>query len=134
MKFLHGVALAGLLQVACEQATVEGAPPADSVSVHKSRWQDFITALDRSLDRIVPEVRDGRLVKIRYFHGLPEATRIGLVSGDRIVAVNGRSVDGVTTSANHFLHSEMQRSLDKCQVSFAIESGELVRTVGAHCE
>jgi hypothetical protein len=54
----------------------------------RSDWEDFIAGLDRSMDRIVPEVSDGQLVGIRYFYvGVPQAARLGLTSGDRFVAV-----------------------------------------------
>ena len=134
-----GFSLAGaVVLLACQVApgsNVEGAER-NSIAVPAQDWVGFISELDRSLDRIVPEVNAERLVAIRYFYvRVSPAERIGILSGDRFVAVNGVKVDAPrSTNAKLFLHDEMKHSVASCELSFTIESAGSMRTVGAHCE
>jgi len=97
---------ASVMHLACQEATPArtdtGGP--GSVAMPRSDWQDFIAGLDRSMDRIVPEVSDGQLVGIRYFYvGVPQAARLGLTSGDRFVAVNDTKVQRPQASRRRLL-------------------------------
>jgi hypothetical protein len=133
------ISLAGaVVLLACQAArgsSAEGAQRS-SVEVPAADWDRFISELDASLDRIVPEVNADRLTAIRYFYvRVAPAERIGIVSGDRFVAVNGVKVDRPRTAdAKLFLHDEMKRSVGSCELSFTIASASTTRTVGAHCD
>jgi hypothetical protein len=139
MKVLIGIVLAGAVVSSASQAA-SGSSVAggrgDSIAVPGPDWASFISTLDQSLGRIIPEVNGAHhLVAIRYFYvRVPPAERMGIVSGDRFVAVNGVKVEGTALSANRFLHGEMKRSAASCTLSSTIESAGSTHTVGAHCD
>lgn len=147
MQRISGAAIAAvLLGSACQHpADSSDAASTARISIPRADWPGFVQRLDLSLRRIVPEVRDPEgLVAVRYFCTAEATTRrcepnspsarLGLLSGDRLTAVNGRRVSGSAANVDSFLHDEMQRSADDCSVSFGIESPDGMRSVGAYCE
>jgi hypothetical protein len=144
MRALHTVASTGLLLVACQQAphALESEPPPPIV-IPNSDWERFISELDRSFERSVPEARGDGLVAIKYFcTGHREtkkcverspAGQLGLLSGDRLVAANGTRVGGPAASAKSFLHEQMLRSAKTCSLSLELESQDRTRKVSARC-
>lgn len=138
--FFSLVLACAMLQGCYEQASNQTPSVAlsGSVDVPRSEWKRFVAALEREL-RIVPDVRGGQLVAIRVFCMRLRDTkrcaqtssmgRLGLESGDRIVAVNGTRVSKTSEDADTFLRQQFQRSQQSGMVSFAIESDGKERTV-----
>jgi len=114
MKVLIGIVLASAVVSSASQAA-PGSNVEDgrgnSIAVPGPEWASFISTMEQSLGRIVPDVRGpNHLVAIRYFYvRVPPAERMGIVSGDRFVAVNGVKIEGTALSAKRFLHGEMKR-------------------------
>jgi C-terminal processing protease CtpA/Prc len=135
------------MPVACQQVSDTTTEPASvgAIAIPGSEWERFVGELDRSFERIVPEVRDkDRLVAIRYFctrhqsteecaDGSP-AAQLGLLTGDRVVAVNGTKVSGPAADAKSFLHEQMAQSATTCQLSVDLEARDKMRTVIARCK
>jgi C-terminal processing protease CtpA/Prc len=146
MRGLRGVVLVGLMPVACQQVsgTTTESGSVGAIAIARSEWERFVSELDRSFERIVPEVRDtNRLVAIRYFcaghqdtkhcaDGSP-AAQLGLLSGDRVVAVNGKKVSGPPADAKSFVHEQMTQSARTCRLSLDLEAQDRTRTISARC-